>query len=267
MVFTKTIRIREKVFSRDDIIALWAFVSQQSKTQCAGEASISIKNKDQDVSSSSDDIFSTNNFIKKPIESIRIYYRSKDWTSKIEVTIAAEASYLFARSEAVVTGGAEEWVDACSERLRDILNDVKGTPWVTPIVRKGGMLVLAAAFIWVCWYVFMSSIVPLIKSITDILWLRFGFAGGYFVCVGWLYWRVMKLDELFPVVDIDIGGARHSARQRMAKMVWALLSSIVIPVAIGLWLNRFNNVRDQNETSALSGTDITNTVKGVNGVQ
>lgn len=267
MVFTKTIRIKDKVFSKDDIVALWAFISQQSKTQYAGETTISIRNKDQDVSSSSDDVFSTSNFIKKPIESIRIYYRSKDWTSKIELTIAVETSYLFVRSEVVVAGGAEEWVDSCSEKIRDILNDVKGSAWMTPIVHKGGMVVLGGGLGAIMMLVFTSFVLPLIKTVTDILWLRFVLTIGYFGCAGWFFWQLMKVDEFFPVVDIDIGGTHHSGQQRLAKMIWGLISSIVLPIIIGLWINRCSSSEKRNEISVPLGANITNTVKAAVGTR
>jgi len=238
MVFRKIIQIKDKVFSRDDIIALWDFVLQQTKTQQAGEATITVTNSDQDVLSRTDDIFETSNFNKKEIKSIRVDYHSNGWTSKIEAMIAVEFSYLFPRSEVRITGESSEWVDSCAERVREILQDTKGTPWMTPVLHKGGTVVLCGGMGAAFGAAFSPFVVPLIKTITELLWVRFLFGIGYFILVGFLWWRMMKLDEYFPVVDIDIGGTHHLGRQRLAKIIWGLLSTIVLPVIIGLWISR-----------------------------
>jgi len=262
MEFTKTIKIREKIFSKDDVVALWTFVSQQSMNQSAGEATITIKNEGQDVSSSSDDIFKTSNFIKKPIKSIRMDYRSKDWTSRIEITVTIETSYLFVSSEVEIRGRSEEWVDACSEKIRDILEDVKKTNWLTPIVHKGGLIVLAVCLGALMWQCFAMAVVPFVKNCTDNIVVRVALVILYLVCACWLYFRIMKLDACFPVVDIDVSGSRREVRQKVAKVLWGILSIVIIPILIGLGINYLNQKGNGNgdkpTTTIVNSTNMVN---------
>lgn len=249
MKFTESIKIKDKIFRKEDLLRMWECVSSNAKSELAGVATIRIENEDRQVTAQGSEIFETSNFKKEKVKSIHIDYRSSDWNSQINIQIENSSSILFNWSKITIEGGDEDWVLAYREKLRGIVSDVETISIFSRFYKYVGRWGVYVVFGCVAWGMFESLIVPLIKENVEAGLFRIVLAILYFAigALGW--WALCKIDDASYIVEIDVGGVRSRFRYKVLSVLWAILSAVILPILVSWYFS----TRTQNMNLTRSG--------------
>lgn len=262
MKFEKRFKIRDRKFTERDIRTIWQYVSHQRNSSAKGCASIIVVNDGETVSSDDDAVFETTNFRRKDIKRVEMRYHSEDFTSKISVTIeGADAISFFSNNYIEISGSSEEWVEACSAKLHDILYCVEKVSWFNRMYCSCGHYVVPGLFVVLFWEVFMELIIPMIKQLNILPVIKISIALAVLAVGGCCFWQIGKLSSFFPSVVIDINGQKENLRRRIYAVLLWCTGSILLPLLIG-WLFYAMAERKTREVKSndLNGNRGTNTV-------
>ena len=237
MVFEKEFYIRDKVFTESDIRALWRIVSDQKSLPMGGSAEIVVKNDDGNVSAEDDAIFNTTNFRLKDIKKLEMRYRSKNFTSQISISIqATELPSIFSQNSVEIKGTSEEWVEATTARLRDVIRYVASTSWFTRMYLKVGRFVVPLVISSVLFISLQDYVVPMIREMAIHVYAKLALAILYLgigiVCA----WRSFDMGNLLLVVSIDVNGKMKARREKIARVILWLVGVILIPALLS-WIS------------------------------
>ena len=237
MVFEKEFHIHDKMFTDSDIRALWHVVSDQKNLPMAGSAEIVVKNDDGNVSAEDDTIFNTTNFRLKDIKKIEMRYRSNNFTSQISISIqTTELPSIFSQNSVEIRGASEEWVEATTAKLRDIIRYVAPTSWFTRMYLRVGRFVAPLMIFSVLFISFQDYIVPMIREMAIHVYVKLALAILYFGIGAVCAWRSFDMGNLFLVVSIDINGKMKARREKIARVILWLVGVLLIPVLL-CWLS------------------------------
>lgn len=235
MNFTKTIKINFKRFGKEDVVALWRIVEDCVK-RYGGRATIEISNDSQSVSSECDDIFNTNSFLKKRIRAIQMSYYGND-SSRISVYVDHSDAVMFSLSKIRIEGSDESWVSLWHQRLQESVDGLRAIPLVSRFWLCGGAYVLYGAIGAMVFNLVINVLVPYLKSIMSILSLQFVVVAGLLMALFILGGAgVQGLRHLFPAVEIDVNGDYARIRGRVSKILIWVITCIVVPVLLALYL-------------------------------
>lgn len=244
MKFEKTLKIRNKIFSDADIRALWNFVANQVKTDLKGTAEISVVNDDETVSSQCDDIFSTENYLRKNIKRLEFRYISKDSNSRLTVIIEyATWPDIFSGNYICIQGGTSDWVELCAARVHHLLTNVSTTSLPVRLYSKSCLLITMILFIIALVVLWIDFIVPAIRTLqpTPVVKAMLSLAVTLVVLLisSIWFWFVGRMLSFHPIVSIDVNGMMCARNRKICKSVKWFLCSVVLPLLLGWISTRF----------------------------
>ena len=236
MRYRKTIKIGARIFSPEDIMLLASFLEKQ-RCQLEGKCSYDAMFSDKTaISSESIDLFTSAYFTRKDVEKLNMSFSNQHIDKTVHIDLRNERFFPIVFNEITVDSTDEDWFNSVCNSLTDIVSGIRKRHWIWKLLSPPQSVFTFFSFVALVsllmigplgfqWGVKTQDVAVFIRPVHFLLFciLLFG------CIVALVYW-------LYPPIEFTYASPRYRRRLQLRKMFGWFFSTLLIPIALSLFL-------------------------------